>query len=174
MFWLFDTNISESYDFVQIFDLDELVIDSDTVYTLDLNTDTNLDKDTSKGLNLGGTNFLDLIEKNKIKPKIFNYCIKIMGPNISYTNLETSQSNYFVMKQKFIKPTENKFNKPIFEFNYKTSDKSKIPELLSKSYDFYYPNIKFEMFQINPNLFFVKEFNKTNNSKRNYVIGKKN
>ena len=164
MFWLLDTNILESYDFVQIFELDELAIELDSIYTLD-----------SDSLPIiGGTNYSDTIEKNNIIPQIFNYCIKIIGSNISYTNLTTNQTVCFQMEQKFIKPSENKFNKPIFEFNYKTVEKSKIPELLSSTYDFYYPNTKFELYQINSNLILIKEFNKTNNSKRNYIIAKKN
>jgi hypothetical protein len=166
MFWLFDTNIKESYDFVQIFELDEQSIDLDTVYTL--NSDL--------FPIIGSTNYNDIIEKNNIVPQIFNFCIKIIGSNISYTNLNltTNHTVCFQMEQKFIKPSENKFIKPIFEFTYKTVEKSKIPDLLSKQYDFYYPNIKFELYQINLNLILIKEFNKTNNSKRNYIIAKKN
>jgi hypothetical protein len=144
--------------------LDELVIDLDSIYTLD--------SDSSPII--GGNNYSDTIEKNNIIPQIFNLCIKIIGSNISYTNLITSQTICFQMEQKFIKPSENKFNKPIFEFGYKTVEKSKIPELISSTYDFYYPNIKFELFQINSNLILIKESNKTNNSKRNYIIAKKN
>lgn len=168
MFWLLDTNISESYDFVQIFELNELAIDLDSIYTLDL--DSNSDSYPI----IGGTNYSDTIDKNNIIPQIFNLCIKIIGSNISYTNLTTNQTVCFQMEQKFIKPSENKFNKPIFEFAYKTGEKSKIPELLSKQYDYYYPNIKFELYQINLNLILIKESNKTNNSKRNYIIAKKN
>ncbi len=164
MFWLFDTNVSESYDFVQIFELDELEIDLDTIYTLNSNLFPII----------GGTNYNDIVQKNNIKPKIFNYCIKVIGSNISYTNLNTNQTVCFQTQQKFIKPSDNKFNKPIFEFNYKLVDKSKIPELLSKSYDVYYPNINFELYQINSNLVLVKESEKTNNSIRNYIIAKKN
>jgi len=164
MFWLFDTNVSESYDFVQIFELDKQEIDLDTIYTL--NSDL--------FPIIGGTNYNDVVKKNNIIPQIFNYCIKVIGSNISYTNLNTNQTVCFQTQQKFIKPSDNKFNKPIFEFNYKLVDKSKIPDLLSKSYDFYYPNINFELYQINSNLVLVKETEKKNNYIRNYIIAKKN
>ena len=100
MFWLLDTNIYESYDFVQIFELDELAIDLDSIYTLDSNSFPIV----------GCTNYSDTIEKNNINPQIFNLCIKIIGSNITYTNLNTNQTLCFQMEQKFIKPSENKFN----------------------------------------------------------------
>lgn len=176
MFWLFENNQTDnnqtdnnqtkpkstSYNFFQIFNLASTQIESDTIYKL--NSDV-------FPLILG-TNYHDIIVKNNIKPEIINYCIKIIGKNISWTNLDTLSTTNFIQKYKFINQNDNKLGLPIFEFNY-IIDKNKIPELTSSSYDFYYPEVQFEIFKINNNLILVKELNKTNHSKRNYILTKK-
>lgn len=161
MFWLFEPN-KEIYDFVQIFENNCNEIDSDYVYKLDLD---NFPK-------ISGTNYYDIVTDKKIQPIIVNYCIKIIGKNISWTNLDTNVTINFIQKYNFVKPSENKIDKPIFEFNYKIN-KHKLPELTTCSYDFYYPHIKFEIYKINNNLILIKETNQINNILRNYVVAKK-
>ena len=164
MFWLYDKDIRESYNFIQIFELNEILIDSDTIYTLDSNIFPTI----------SGNNYSNIIKEKNITPLVINYCIKIIGNSISYTDLSNNKTISFIKEEKFIKPSDNKFTKPIFDINYKLIQQNKMPELLSKSYDFYYPNIKFELFQIGLNLVLIKEYNQNNNSIKNYIIAKKN
>lgn len=164
MFWLFDKDIKPSYNFIQIFELDESQIDLDSIYKLDLDTFPSM----------SGNNYLNIVNEKNIKPLIINYCIKIIGNFISYTDIESGKTINFTKQEQFIKPSDNKFKKPIFDFNYTLVTNNKIPELLSKTYDFNYPDIKFELFQINSNLILIKEHNQSDNSKRNYIIAKKN
>lgn len=166
MFWLLEKDIRESYNFIQIFELNEFSIDSDTIYTLDSNVFPII----------SGINYSNIIKEKNILPFVITYCIKIIGNNISYTDLSDNKTISFIKEEKFINPSNNKFNKPIFDINYKLVQKDKMPELKSTSYDFYYPNIKFELFQINLNLILVKEYNLLNetNSVKNYIIAKKN
>lgn len=165
MFWFFDNDIkinTTSYNFLQIFNLENTQIESDDIFKLDSdNFPLILEKD-----------YNEIIIKKKIKPKIINYCVKIIGKNISWTDLTTLSTKHFIQKKKFIKPNENKFKLPIFEFSYETVT-NKMPELTSESYDFYYPNIEFELYKIDNNLILVKEFDKANNVKMNYILSKK-
>lgn len=169
MFWLLDTNnVKLMYNFIQIFKLEEKEIKTDTVYKLD----TNFPNDTFPIIS--GNDYWNIVIEKNIKPIIFEYCVKIIGTNISWTNLETLDTINFEFENKFIEPSNNKYNLPIFDFTYKSVDKTKFPELLSKAYDQYYPKIKFTIYQINTNLILVQEQNFLNNSTRKYIIARKN
>jgi hypothetical protein len=150
MFWLIDNILKEEYYFLQIFSNNYIDCDSNKIYKLNELIDY---KET----------------ENYVK---FNFLIKIMGQLISYTNLETNVTITFSKTENFIDPNLNVLNKPVFEYNYKIIDNYRLPELLSKQYDYYYEDIELTIFIINNNLLFVKENNKLTNSKRNYWITK--
>ena len=86
MFWLFDKDIKESYKFIQIFELNEILIDSDAIYRLNLNVFPKI----------SGVNYANIIKEKNIKPIIINYCIKIIGNSISYTDLSDNNTISFV------------------------------------------------------------------------------
>lgn len=154
MFWFLDINKKDTYNFSQIFDNNSTSIDENIIYKLTdiISSENKLLKD--------------------IKPIIINFKIILIGQLISWTNLKTQEVITFLMNEEFIQPENNKFNKPIFNYTYKIVDNHRIPQLLSTTYDFNYEDIEFKIYNINNNLLFINEHNKSNNSKRNYWITK--
>ena len=154
MFWFFDINKKDNYYFSQIFNNNSTIIDENIIYKL-----TDIISDENK-----------LIKD--ITPNIINFKIILIGQLISWTNLKTQEVITFLINEEFIQPKNNKFNKPIFNYKYQIVDNYRLPQLSSTSYDFNYENIEFEIYNINNNLLFINEHNKSNNSKRNYWITK--
>lgn len=151
MFWLFDKNIlkNDTIKFYQIFINDSVDINGNIIYKLD----------GSIQLNLTNYSFIKI-----------NYEIKIIGEIISYKDIDTNVLITFNKKEVFIKPEMNEFNKAIFDWTYKNIQSSKLPELLSSKYDYYYPRIELLIYKINTNLLFIQESNKSSNCTRNYWI----
>ncbi len=100
MFWFFDKNINNIYNFAQIFEFDNFIVDSDNVYKL------NCDKIPI----ISGKNYLEIIEKNNIKPLILNLTIKIIGKKISFCNIATNEIFCFEKNEKVIKPESNRLS----------------------------------------------------------------
>ncbi len=140
MLWLFDNELEENYTFAQIFNVDSMSTEGNTIYNLD-----KIDWETNK---IKG-----------ITSKTYSFRIKMIGQLISFTDLSTNKTFTFSKKENIIKPDENPNKYLIFACNYKKVDSHRMPELKSNLYDYYYENIVMEIYQINKDTLFVKEKN---------------
>ena len=92
MFWLFDKNINNTYNFAQIFEFENYIIDSDILYILDCD----------KIPIISNKNYFEIIEKNNIEPLTINFSIKIIGNKISFYRNDTNETLCFEKNEKVI------------------------------------------------------------------------
>jgi len=154
MFWLFENNCTK-LNFIQIFDNFKKYEDNQTncvnfVYDF-----------TEKEIN---------IDIPTEKPISICYTIKIKDNYIQYINKNTIIT--FKIESKFItENNENNFLKvPYFQWKYIKVNNEKLPNISIDNYDFYYPNINFQIWKINNNKLFILEIN--NNITKKYILEK--
>ncbi len=165
MYWLFDEKLQEIYSFYQIFFPEIIKADGNTIY--------NLESDSGDNIKFSDKNVLNIIKTKSIKPIKINYQIKIMGNLISYTNIDSGKNITFIKKDRFYEHNDtSKVKRLIFNFEYKLTDNHRLPELTSKSYDYFYENISFGVYRIDDNSIYVEETNNKNNSNRNFLLQK--
>jgi hypothetical protein len=147
MFWLFDENIKESYEFFQIFNkINKTVIDNNEVCILD-----------------------SVYDVNKIKnltPIKCNFNIRVCGQLISYTDLDTKKTITFSKRDEISEKNSLTF----FHNIYKLVDNHRLPHLKKDFYDYYYEHIELNIYVINKNCMFIHEINKSNGNERNYCV----
>ena len=69
----------------------------------------------------------------------------------------------------FINPIENDYNLPIFNFNYKSVNKTRMPNLIKSNYNVYVI-LNFTIYKPNDNIQFIIETNPETNIKKKYII----
>jgi hypothetical protein len=161
MLWLFDEKPSEQYTFSQIYILnkkDIFNIDDNTVYKLE-KTISDKDGNTNKEVNK---------EIKDIQPIEFKFCVRQMGQLISWTDLDTKKTITFSKKQNILESEKNGLDHLVFNFSYKKVDNHRLPQLKKELYDGYYENIKFNIYVLNKNKWFIEEIN--NDCIKNYYI----
>ncbi len=155
MFWLFDEQLKPSYEFFTIHYGNTIEIDDNMVYNLGFEMDSSIESETKSETKQ------DIIPDPKsisdIVPITFRFEVKIMGQLISWTDLDTKKTVTFTKKEQFIEPDSNSYSKPVFNYNYKPTDNHRLPNILAKSYDFYYKEIILNVYVLNQNTFFIKE-----------------
>lgn len=154
MFWFLSESKTENYtvEFKQIFNFWTKYQDSgagcvNNIYNLE----------TSKSLE----NIIKKFKQNNnfhlIEPNIITLDIKIKHPYIQYSNNELNIN--FKIAHEFVKEDNELNKKPFIQWKYEKIDNHKFPLLNKKNYDYWHENIKFYIYQINPNKLFVIEQN---------------
>lgn len=162
MWWLLNnTNANDkiktntSINFYQIF------VNSKIIYNQDNNTIYSF-KSGDGELNLN-------IQLDQIECYNIDYTIKIIDQLISYTNINTGETNVFSFKMNFIKPNINKYKLPIFNFTYKNTNNNRMPNIIESEYDVY-TNVNFKIYNIDNNIQFIIEKNLKSNVIKKYWI----
>lgn len=160
MFWLYD--ISNKLNFLQIFSHFNKFKDSgagciNLLY--DFTIEPSIIHTEIEEYNL------ELAKVHKI-----NYTIRIKDSYIQYSN-DTSIIT-FQIENEFIKETDelNMLKLPFFKWKYTKVDNHKLPNISSKNYDFYYPDVSFLIYKINENKLFIIE--SINNISKKYILEK--
>ncbi len=147
MFWLFDEQKKDSYEFYQIFNkITKTPIDNNEIFVLDSVYNPDLIKN--------------------INPIKCNFNIRISGQLISYTDLDTKKIITFSKKEE----KSDKKSLTYFRHIYKSVDNHRLPQLKKDFYDYYYEHIEFNIYVINNNCMFIHEINKSNGNERNYCV----
>lgn len=143
MFWFLDNNEND-IEFYQIFTNYNKYKCNSTCY--DLNSEIN--------------NNIDLSKYKKIS---VNCDIFLKGSIIQYINNDNLNNFTFLFKEEFIKENDNEINLPMLFYNYKLTEKYKLPTLCKKNYDFYYEKIQFNIFQVSKETLIIEQIfnNKT-------------
>lgn len=168
MFWFIDDNLINlnNIDFGQIFPYYNKYEDITTT-----NTNNWIYQFVNINANPSTNNSLKIeIELEKYKKYELAFEIKIKGNYISYLNLSTSKVFTFKKSEEFIDELNNELKLPLFLHDYSLISDNKIPNVHSKYYDFYFPEINFIIYKINDDTLFVIE--KYINNIKKYIINK--
>lgn len=168
MFWLLNDNQVDiiEFDFGQIFPYYTKYMDCSASKSTNLLYKFNnisINAETNKTLQIEN-------ELEKYKNYVLDLEIKMKGNYISYLNKSTNQLYTFSKLEDFIDESNNELKLPLFTYVYNKISDNKIPNILSKYYDFYYPHINFNIYKINDDTLFVIE--KSNNNIKKYIINK--
>jgi len=165
MFWLFN-NESNEYIFYQVFPFYKKYKDNTNPECL--NYLYNFTNDT-KDKNDNNYNQFNL----KLYPNMtINYDIQIKDQYISYYDKNSLEQITFCKHDEFIKETDanNKLKLPMFLYKYIKTDNNKVPNILHKYLDFYYPNIVFDIYKLDENNLLIIETLNSNTKK--YILSK--
>ena len=164
MFWLFNNN-NNSIIFYQIHPYYNKCKDNEYSNNICYNfIDNNNNNNNEIGIKYNN------IDLTNLENKQIEYEIKIKGKYISYIN--NKESITFEKEDEFISNEDNIQKLPMFKFKYNKTSNNKMPNILHKDYDFYYSNIKFNLYVISTDVLFVIE--ETNNSIKKYILSKTN
>ena len=164
---LFD-NPNKDFKYSQVFTYFDLV------HGLDNNTTG--DKIYSFEINQNSPEYTQ--DRNKINPAIFDkttpisthtFDIKILDNLINLKNINSNKSKTFSQKMNWTSPEENELNLPIFSFNLKEINGSRMPVLLDKLYDLS-SQYTFIVYKINDHTQYVIETNQLSKIKKKYFI----
>ena len=155
MFWLFNNNNDNEFSFYQVF------LDYNIVYNENNNIIFSLESSKTNGIN----------NLNNYKCTEINMEVKQLDNLILYINKSTEKNETYIFetKMKFSKPSENKYNAPIFNLSYKKANKHKMPNLIDSYYSFN-KTLLFKIFQLNNNVLFVIETDPVTNIQKKYWI----
>lgn len=163
MFWLFDDNNTQTYNFIQIFhNYEKTKINDDNIHNILYNFEST---------NIIDKNELDTL-KSKIKPIQYIFDVIIKNNYIQYYN--NVHVFTFEFEQEFVKDSDedNNLKLPYFNWIYNVVDNKKLPLLSSNNYDFYYPNSIFDIYKINDDELFI--INTINNLSKKFFLKKLN
>lgn len=158
MIWLCDNNLkcNDTIKFYQVF------VDNNIVYNDGDDENTIYSFETQKSIIL-----------NEYEHKNIVCDVKIIDDIISYNIIsDDNKKNYvFTNKLQFIKPNNNKFNVPLFNYTYKLISPKKLPNLIASSHDFI-STINFDIYELDKNnkIQFIIEKNISTNLIRKYFI----
>ena len=164
MLWLYNQNQNYNNNFFQIFVENNKIFENENnhIWSLEATKNDNifeLEKNNNKyHINLDQYNFINLSLE-----------IKIIDQIISYTNTKTNDNFVFSSKMNFINPIENDYNLPIFNFNYKSVNKTRMPNLIKSNYNVYVI-LNFTIYKPNDNIQFIIETNPETNLIKKYII----
>ena len=159
MLWLYNKDCTIC-DFFQVF------VDSITVFNENNNTIYSLESTDKYDLQ----NNVKIKNFDKIKYDNYSFDIRIMDQLISYTYSNNSNEKIvFTSKMNFIKPSDNKFNLPIFNFTYKKVNNNRMPNLIESNYNFS-STLEFKIYKISDKVQFVVETNPNTKTIKKYFI----
>lgn len=162
MLWLNNQNYNS--DFFQIF------IENNKVYDEDNNQIWSFEsKKNDNQFELHKNSNVYTIDLDQLKTTDLTFEIKIIDQIISWSNIKTNETFVFSFKMNFINPTENEYCLPMFNFNYKTVNKTRMPNLISSNYN-QHVILNFTIYKPNDNIQFIIETNPETNSKKKYII----
>lgn len=114
------------------------------------------------------SNLPNIKNLEKIECICKTFTIKIMDQLISYTDID-NKTIVFSHKMKFIEPSNNKLNIPIFNFSYKNVNNNRMPNLIDSSYNFI-SNLTFQIYKFSDKVQFIIETNPETNITKKYWI----
>ena len=149
MFWFINNEMSD-LEFYQVFTNYEKYKCNSTCY--DFNTESIYNLDLSK-----------------YKRTTIVCDILLKGSIIQYNNENNKFT--FLFQEDFIKENkENILNLPMLYFKYKITDNYKLPLLNKNNYDFYFENIKFNIYNISNDTLLIEQI--FNNKTKSFFISK--
>jgi hypothetical protein len=133
--------------------------------------DSNIEYNDNKNIiySFESSNLPNIKNLKKIECINKSYTIKTMDQLISYTDIIDNKTIVFSHKMKFIEPSNNKLNIPIFNFSYKNVNNNRMPNLIDSSYNFI-SNLTFQIYKFSDKVQFIIETNPETNITKKYWI----
>ena len=166
MIWLLNNNKTNSNEYINFY---QIFVESEQVYSDNQhNIIYAFNSNKIHNNTINKFNF-ELDKYDNIECKI-----QIMDHIISYDILTEKKKYTFTSKTNFIKPTNNKFNVPIFSHSYKSVSNKKLPNLIDSEYTYSsILNFKIYNFETNNNIDkiqYIIETNNITNTIKKYII----